>query len=332
MGGAWNEPSYVFFDADAYSPFARNSNFGFRLARNLDDRTSPASLDPMVRSSRDYKNETPASEAVFRVFKGLYSYDKGPLNAAIESVDDTSELWRKEKIRFAAAYGGEHVVAYLFTPRSVPPPHQTVVFFPGTTAIRQRSSEVLAFLPQVVPVVKSGRAFLYPVYKSMYERGDDMTAPVQSGTALYRDHVVQWSKDLGRSIDYVETRKDLDSSRIAFYGVSLGGIVGPVLMAVEDRIRVGVLVAGGLRRTQTMPEADAMNFAPHLHRPVLMVNGRHDFIFPPETNQAPLFELLGSPAKDKRYVVLETAGHLPPNDLLTKEVLEWLDRYLGAPH
>ena len=23
------------------------------------------------------------------------------------------------------------------------------------------------------------------------------------------------------------------------------------------------------------------------------------------------------------------AGHVPPNDLLTKEVLDWLDRYLG---
>ena len=34
------------------------------------------------------------------------------------------------------------------------------------------------------------------------------------------------------------------------------------------------------------------------------------------------------PAKDKRHVVLE-AGHVPPNDVLTQEVLVWLDRYLG---
>jgi formylglycine-generating enzyme required for sulfatase activity/dienelactone hydrolase len=330
MGGAWNEPSYMFFSADAYSPFARNANFGFRLARNLDDRTTPAALAPLVRSWRDYKKEKPVSDAVFRTFKGLYAYDKEPLNAAIESVDDTAELWRKEKIRFAAAYGGEPVVAYLFSPRSVPPPHQTVVFFPGATALRQRSSEVLAFAQLIEAVVKSGRAFLYPVYKSTYERGDGMVTPIQTQTALYRDRVLQWSKDLGRSIDYVETRNDLDHERIAFYGVSLGAVVGPLLMAVEDRIRVGILVAGGLRGTQTMPEADTMNFAPHLHKPVLMVNGRHDFIFPLETHQMPLFELLGSPANDKRHVVLET-GHMPPNDLLTKEVLDWLDAHLGAP-
>jgi formylglycine-generating enzyme required for sulfatase activity len=331
LGGAWNEPSYLFFDPDARSPFARDGNFGFRLVRNLDDRTAPAALDPVTCSRRDYRKEKPASADVFRAFTRLYAYDKGPLKSTVESVDETSELWRKEKIRYAAAYGGEQVVAYLFTPRDMPPPYQTVVFFPGASAIRQRSSDTLAFMPHIVWVVRSGRAFLYPVYKSTYERGDGLTSPgIRPATAFYRDHVVQWSKDLGRSIDYIETRNDLDHDRIAFYGLSLGTIVGPILMAVEDRIAVGVLASGGLRPTQIMPEADPINFAPYLRKPILMVNGRHDFLFPYETSQVPLFELLGAGAKDKRHVVVDS-GHAPPNDLLAKEMLEWLDRYLGVP-
>jgi hypothetical protein len=56
----------------------------------------------------------------------------------------------------------------------------------------------------------------------------------------------------------------------------------------------------------------------------------HDFLFPYETSQVPLFELLGAGAKDKRHVVADS-GHVPPNDLLAKEMLEWLDRYLGVP-
>jgi hypothetical protein len=40
--------------------------------------------------------------------------------------------------------------------------------------------------------------------------------------------------------------------------------------------------------------------------------------------------LLGASAKDKRHVVADS-GHVPPNDLLAKELLEWLDRYLGVP-
>jgi len=34
------------------------------------------------------------------------------------------------------------------------------------------------------------------------------------------------------------------------------------------------------------------------------------------------------PAREKRRVVFE-AGHVTPTDLLIKEVLDWLDRYLG---
>ena len=59
-----------------------------------------------------------------------------------------------------------------------------------------------------------------------------------------------------------------------------------------------------------------------------MVNGRYDFFFPTETSQKPMFSLLGTPPKDKRHVVFE-AGHVPPNDLMIKEVLDWLDQYQG---
>jgi hypothetical protein len=68
--------------------------------------------------------------------------------------------------------------------------------------------------------VSSGRALVYPVYKSTYERGDALKSPAASPSAFYRDHVLEWSKDLGRTIDYIETRPDLDARRIALYGVS----------------------------------------------------------------------------------------------------------------
>jgi eukaryotic-like serine/threonine-protein kinase len=42
-----------------------------------------------------------------------------------------------------------------------------------------------------------------------------------------------------------------------------------------------------------------------------------------------MFRMLGSDAADKRHVVFE-GGHIPPrpNDIF-KEILDWLDRYLG---
>jgi eukaryotic-like serine/threonine-protein kinase len=59
-----------------------------------------------------------------------------------------------------------------------------------------------------------------------------------------------------------------------------------------------------------------------------MINGRDDFILPVESSQRPLFELLGVPEPDKRHAILE-GGHLPPRVAIIKEVLAWLDRYLG---
>jgi pimeloyl-ACP methyl ester carboxylesterase len=126
----------------------------------------------------------------------------------------------------------------------------------------------------------------------------------------------------------VQTRKDLDSKRIAFLGTSWGGALGPLLAAVEPRIRAVVLVSGGLEFQATLPEVDPFNFAPRARQPTLMLNGRYDFFFPVETSQLPLFRLLGAAAQDKRQVITE-GGHAPPQDLVVKETIDWLDRYLG---
>jgi pimeloyl-ACP methyl ester carboxylesterase len=73
---------------------------------------------------------------------------------------------------------------------------------------------------------------------------------------------------------------------------------------------------------------DAINYAPRVRIPTLMLNGRYDFETPTETAQRPLFELLGSPAEHKRHRVFET-GHALPIDDVAREILPWLDRYLG---
>ena len=63
--------------------------------------------------------------------------------------------------------------------------------------------------------------------------------------------------------------------------------------------------------------------------PTLMINGRDDFGTPVETNLQPMFDMLGTPPEHKRLVLLD-GGHVPDssNDVI-REVLDWLDRYLG---
>ena len=139
---------------------------------------------------------------------------------------------------------------------------------------------------------------------------------------------IQWSKDVGRSVDYLESRPDVDRRRLAFYGLSMGATVGPIVGAIEPRLRALVLVAGGLDSEKGPPEVDLFNFASHVHVPVLMINGDHDFLFPLDASQNPLFRLLPLPANEKRHRVLE-GGHVPPrHQEIARETLDWLDRFL----
>jgi dienelactone hydrolase len=144
-----------------------------------------------------------------------------------------------------------------------------------------------------------------------------------------REERVQWSQDIRRSVDYLATRSDLDLSHLGYYGFSLGGLYGPILVALEPRFRVVVWLDGGLRFQPELPESDSINFLPRVKIPVLMVNGRSDFTFPLATLQDPMFRLLGTPEKDKRHVVLDGAHGVffyHQNEVV-REVLAWLDRY-----
>jgi formylglycine-generating enzyme required for sulfatase activity/predicted esterase len=326
LGGAWNEPSYLFSEVDARPPFSRAANLGFRLMRPI----APVDLSlngPVEYPRRDFAKEKPAGDAAFVLLRGRFSYDKSPLHAKVEPAPAQSEHWREEKVSFDAAYAGERVSAYLFLPRHAPPPYQTVVYFPGSSGILLRASVDLR-PPLNGAIVKSGRAFVFPIYKSTYERGDALNTDYPAETDFYREHVIEWYKDLARTLDYVETRADLDSSRLAYYGFSWGARLGPLFLAIEPRLKTGILVAGGLKFARALPEADPFNFASRVTVPVLMVNGRYDYYFPLETSQEPLLRLLGAPPRDKRHVVLD-CGHAPPDAAVAREVLDWLDRYLG---
>jgi len=99
-------------------------------------------------------------------------------------------------------------------------------------------------------------------------------------------------------------------------------------LALEPRFKTGVLICGGLLSKPSDGELEQLNFAPRVHMPILMVGGRDDFIRPPDVSQRPLFELLGTPASDKRLALFE-GGHIPPMQSMMRETLEWLDKYLG---
>ena len=328
LGGGWNDQTYSFNDAYSQNAFDRSATNGIRLVKYL--RNEPnlqLAKAPLVRSFRDYTKERPVSDAVFDSYRRMYDYDRAPLNATVEARDSTADDWIRERVSFTAAYGNERMFAYLFLPKRGTPPFQTVVYFPGSNAIHTRSSADLN--PRSFDFfLRNGRAVMMPIYKSTYERGDSLNSDYSDESVFYRDHVVMWGKDFRRSVDYLVTRPDIDSARLAYFGISWGGELGGIMPAIEPRLKAVVLNVAGLGMERARPEADVLNFLPRIHQPVIMLNAKYDHFFPIETAQKPFFDYLGTPPDQKRYVVYE-GGHILPRADLIRASLDWLDKYLG---
>jgi eukaryotic-like serine/threonine-protein kinase len=223
------------------------------------------------------------------------------------------------------------VIAQLFLPKNAAPAFQTVVYFPPANAILHEKFDPSFIEGDEDFLVKSGRVLVLPIYKGTFERRDGLKlgGPGGNPQAFWRDHLIMWSKDLGRTLDYLQTRKDIDSTKMAYVGFSLGGAVAPVLLAVDERFKVAILWSGGSYFRRPLPEADPINFLTRVKIPVLMLNDRYDAIFPVESSQLPLFHLLGTPDKDKKHVIYESGHANLPHTKKVRESLDWLDKYLG---
>ena len=335
-GGAWNDNPYRFIELAGAPPFDRSSHNGFRCALYPDPAKIPESVLAMTifGEPRDFYKEEPVSDAIFQIYKEQFSYDKTDLNARIESRDNSAKDWITERITFDAAYGNERIIAHLFLPKNSPPPYQTVIYFPGIGSVDQPSSKDITdyheFPVFLSFLVKNGRAVLYPVYQGTFERRRGqrrLWTQMEAASHLYTDYVVQLVKDFKRSIDYLETRQEIDSDKLAYYGMSWGGRKAAIIPAVENRLKTSIVLAGGLVG-KGRAEVNQMSYVSRVKIPTLMLNGKYDSVFPYETSVKPMFDLLGTPDEHKVMKVYET-DHIPPRNEYIKEILAWLDRYLG---
>jgi len=331
-GGAWNDIDYMYANLSQLSSFDRSLKNGFRCVQYIDkDEIPENAFEPIeFTEERDYSMEEPVSEYTFTIFKNQFLYDSSALNTRIEESEDSHDDWIMEKVSFNAAYGDERVIAYLYLPKNADPPFQTLIFFPGSYGVYEKDLRKYRATQWFADyLLKNGRAVMFPVYKGTYERNDglssSMHAPNQSHE--YTEWLIKWSKDLSRSIDYLETNPAIDNGKLGYYAHSWGGNLGGIFPAVEDRLKASILVVGGFWG-QALPEADAINYVSRIKCPVLMLNGRYDATFPFETTVQPFFDLLGTPDQDKRLYITETDHYIPKADMI-RETLNFLDTYFG---
>jgi len=328
LGGSWEEPSYTFSDNSARSPLERQPDMGFRCAKYPTPPTAELT-NPVGAERHDFAGVEPVSDEVFAIYRGLFDYEPLDLEARIESVDDSSRYWRRETVSFRAAYGDERVLAHIFLPRVISPPYQTVVYSPSAAAYLHSSIEAMRSDPAFF-IPRSGRALVWPAYEGTLERGGAGNRP--GGNRARRDLYIHKVNDLQRTLDYLETRDDIDSDKLAYMGLSSGSEYGPLYTAIEKRFQAVALIAGGFDDAHMLAEPaeiNPWNYVSRVTTPTLMINGLSDYGLPVDTAQKPMFDLLGVPPEHKRHVLLE-GGHVPYDlNAVIREILDWYDLYLG---
>jgi cephalosporin-C deacetylase-like acetyl esterase len=332
-GGTWEDSPFHITHLIQKDPFDRASGNGFRLARIADADSVIGLLSRPIEldTPRDYRNIVAVSDATFDGFRRMYDYDSRPLDAKVETEGETQSV-RWQKVSFTAAYAGPRMAAYLLFPKNASAPFEPVIMWGAANVLVDRQLDPrdpgLETMAGFVP--RGGRVLVIPLLMGSFERDDStfsITRSTPDTTTYYRDLVVQWVKDVRRTIDFLETRKDVRSDRIGLLAVSWGGSQAPFALAVEPRIKAAALYSAGYANNPARAEVELFNYTPRVRAPTLMINGRYDTVFPYETSQVPFFNHLGTPKADKRTVLSEN-GHIVATDVMARESQVWFDRYL----
>lgn len=327
-GGAWNDAGYLFNDPSNAPSFDRSAKNGFRCALYPEPEQIPsAAFGPVLGGpGREYYSEVPIERNIFDIYRQNFLYDPIDLDAQIDEKREHTGYYTRERVTFNAAYPDERVIAYLYLPKKGSPPYRTMVFFPGSFAQRTKEYDGSGF-PNYGFLLKNGYAVLCPVYKGTYERSFDLSG-LEVESHAYTDLNIQVVQDYMRSMDYLESRPDIDTTKIGYLGYSWGSAIASILLAVDKRAKLGILTIGGLTNSTPFPEADPFNYLPYVHIPILMMNGKYDPIFQFESQVKPYYDYLGTPESDKRLFVSETDHWITQSDKI-RETLNWLDRYFG---
>jgi dienelactone hydrolase len=225
--------------------------------------------------------------------------------------------YSREKIVFDSR-PGVSVLAYLLLPVNAPRPAPVMVCVPGhgrgvddIVGIDEQGADRTDKAGYqhdfAIQVVEAGMAALAIEPMGFGCRRDPVNArqglgrkacdPAAGGALLVGETMVGWRVwDVMRTIDYISTRPEIDSSRIGCMGISGGGTVTVFSAALEPRIRVA-LVSGYLNTFRDSIGSLAHcidNYVPgilnwaEMHdiagliapRPLFVESGEKDNIFP----------------------------------------------------
>ena len=329
LGGSHSDPYYMASQTNPLPRMDRSLVNGFRTVRLLNARDMNPFGDainrPPPKPDSFYK---PMNDEAFTIYSRNFDIGRIDLKSKVLYEDKSNPLWVKERILVNLGYGSESMDILVFSPRDSYGKIGSVIIYPGANYFRTPPD-----VDEVNPgeygldfIVKSGRAIVWPAIKDSMNRISPMTGSSREDvTRRWRERLKAWTVDTYRTIDYIETRNDLDPNNIFYLGMSYGSLYPTHTLLFEKRFNAALLYVGGASRS-IPPLSDGLNHLPRITTPILMLNGEQDYLIPKVVAER-FYDQIGTTAENKRIVFYES-GHWPlPRNQMIRESLAWMDKY-----
>lgn len=336
-GSAFDELPYMYMVPGEAPPSDRSAATGIRCMRQAHAGTANEDLrQPIATQAVDDAAMEPVGDAAFAVLAQQLDYRATAMVPRVAMHDSPSSAWTAERITLPTGYDNGSFAVQLFLPTDRRPPTGVIFYLPHAGEfIAPVTTDAFDPAGGGVPLdflLRSGWALAVVAFDGTFERqwsAERMQS--MSYAERFRLQMRHWREELGRTIDYLTTREDIESRTLGWYGISFGAATMLPLLAVEKRIGAAVLYGGGAGIYSDLPASEQpYNYLPRVTQPVLMLNGRWDIDATPASQQR-LFELLGSPGDRKKRVLFEAGHGNLPRFQVEKQALEWFDRYLVTP-
>ena len=276
----------------------------------------------------------------YPAYDWIFQKADGSLTVVIEQLQGSTNDYDQYRIVIRPPGGdSEDIPMLLCLPKSGQPPYPVVVLLHGHGG--NKEWPVSRFSTALAQIGIASLAYDLP------DHGERNT-----GNGTFWDDFNDWERvtagvtlsvtDGRWAADYLETRSDIDSTKVACMGYSLGSYIGCILTDVEGRINGLVMNVGGtnleaedyIKATYGMviwylyaggyfPTTHAPDINP---RPAWMLNGMHDTVVLPSDSQA-LYDGLQQPKRITWY----DSGHSLPTPRATDEAVGYLQILFTSP-
>jgi len=285
----------------------------------------------------------PVSEEAYSTMTQFFQYDKEiPLNARVIERVELPECFR-EKIVFSGSHNSR-VPGFLAFPKTGSSPYPCILMLHGLDGggkSRWWNGDSVIDLAVREVILTSGYAILAldAQYEGERKANNDYASAMEfikhGWYHKLREMLVESTVDYRRALDYLETRNEIDTSRIGVFGYSMGGMMTFFLTGTDSRIKASVAAVTPLMGKKTPLEIS--EYANHQlsaitprnytrainNRPFLMLMGEKDFYYTVDEAQQ-LFDLINSQTKG---LIFYNSGHHLPIEY-AEEVVRWFNNHL----